>query len=179
AEMLIDVNAYVGHWPFRRRRYNTCAARVERMKRFGVDLALVSNLNGIFYKNPQSANEELFEELKSSREFRDRFVPFAVINPAYAAWRDHFAESTGRMGMRGIRLYPQYHGYPLEHPAWVELVNRARDLDIPVAIALRMVDARPSSWMDLPRSSEWALRDVIPIIRAVPDARFLILNVAN
>ena len=108
--MLIDANAYIGHWPFRQRRHNTCASRLQRMKQFGVDLAVVSNLNGIFYKNPQAANEELFDEINSSREFKERFIPFAVINPLYASWRDHFAWSTERMGMKGIRLYPQYHG---------------------------------------------------------------------
>lgn len=179
AEMLVDANTYIGHWPFRQRWHNTCKGRLERMKRFGVDLALVSNLNGVFYKNPQAANEELFEELKSAKQFQDRFIPFAVINPVYAAWRDHFSESTGRMRMKGIRLYPKYHGYSLADPACVELVKRARDLGLPVAISLRMVDSRPSSWMDLPRSEEWALRDVVPIMRSVPDAKFLILNVAN
>lgn len=176
--MLIDANSYVGHWPFRQRRYNTCATRIERMKRFGVDMALVSNLNGIFYKNPQPANEELFGELKA-RAFKDRFIPIAVINPIYASWRDHFKESTERMGMRGVRIYPQYHGYDLDNPACIELAKRARDRDIPVSISLRMVDARPSSWMDLPRSQEWSLKDVMPIIRSVPDAKYLILNVAN
>ena len=33
--------------------------------------------------------------------------------------------------------------------------------------------------MDLERSGEWALKDVVPIVKAVPDAKFLILNVAN
>lgn len=177
--MLIDVNTYVGHWPFQQRRYNTCATRLERMKRFGVDLAVVSNLNGIFYKNPQAANEELFDEINSDKRFKDRLIPFAVINPIYASWRDHFAESTGRMGMKGIRLYPKYHGYDLTDPACVELVKRARDIDIPVALCLRMVDSRPSSWMDLERKKEWALRDIVPIVKAVPDAKFLILNIAN
>jgi hypothetical protein len=40
-----------------------------------------------------------------------------------------------------------------------------------------MVDSRPSSWLDI--EQEWALKDVVPIIKAVPDARFMILNVAN
>ena len=177
--MLIDANTYVGHWPFRQRRYNTLETRLERMNRFGVDLALVSNLNGIFYKNPQSANEELFDQIKTASQFHDRFIPFGVINPAYASWRDHFSVTTKQMAMKGVRLYPKYHGYELTDPGCVELVKRARDLGIPVAFSLRMVDSRPSSWMDLERKKEWALKDLVPIVRAVPDAKYLILNVAN
>ena len=177
--MLVDINTYIGHWPFRQRRYNTCQERLDRMNRFGVDLAVVSSLNGIFYKNPQSANEELYDTLKSGNAFQDRLIPFAVINPVYASWRDHFETSTGKMGMKGVRLYPRYHGYELVNPSCVELVKRARDRGLPIALSLRMVDSRPSSWMDLGRDKEWALRDVMPIIMAVPDAKYFVLNVAN
>ena len=177
--MLVDINAYIGHWPFRQRIYNTCEERLQRMKRFGVDVSVISNLNGIFYKNPQSANEELHAEMRSSRPFADRFIPFAVINPIYAAWHDHLETSVSQFGMKGVRLYPQYHGYALTDPGCIELVKTARDRGLPVSLCLRMVDSRPSSWMDLERSREWALKDVMPIIREVPDARFFIVNVAN
>ena len=177
--MLVDINAYVGHWPFRQRIYNTCEKRLERMKRFGVDVSVISNMNGIFYKNPQSANEELHREISASTAFRDRFIPFAVINPLYAAWRDHFSTSISALGMRGLRLFPSYHGYTLTNPSCIELVKRARDNGLPVCLSLRMVDSRPSSWMDLDRSKEWALQDVMPIVREVPDAQFFIVNVAN
>lgn len=177
--MLVDINAYTGHWPFRQRVYDTCKERMERMNRFGVDFSVVSNLNGILYKNPQSANEELYDEINSSRAFQDRFIPFAVINPVYAAWRDHFETSTEKMAMKGVRLYPKYHGYSITDPACIELVKRARDRGLPVAVCLRMVDSRPSSWLDLERSEEWALKDVMPLIMEVPDAKYCIVNVAN
>lgn len=177
--MLVDINAYIGHWPFRKHRYNTCETRLERMNRLKVDVAVISNMNGIFYKNPQSANEELYDEIGSRKVYQDRFIPFAVINPIYASWRSHFDISTRKMGMKGIRLYPKYHGYTLTDPACVELVKRARDLNLPVALSLRMVDSRPSSWMDLERITEWALSDVVPIVKAVPDAKYFIVNIAK
>ena len=52
--MLIDINAYVGHWPFMQLKYNTCESLAQRMDRFGVDVSVISNLNGIFYKNTHS-----------------------------------------------------------------------------------------------------------------------------
>jgi uncharacterized protein len=177
--MLIDSNAYIGHWPFRQLKYKTCGDLLQRMDRFGVHLALVSNLNGIFYKNTQSANEELNTQIKSDSNFRDRIIPFAVINPIYGGWRNDFEVCTKEMGMKGIRLYPKYHGYTLTDPACIELVENARDRSLPVAISLRMVDSRPSSWMDLEIKKEWALKDVLPVIRKVPDAKYLLLNIAN
>ena len=81
------------------------------------------------------------------------------------------------MGMKGIRLYPLYHDYAINDPACIELVKRARDFGISVAFTLRMVDSRQRAWNDI--SKEWTLKDVMPVIREVPDAKYLILNVAN
>jgi uncharacterized protein len=175
--MLLDINASVGHWPFKQVKDNSCAALLERMDRFGIAMAAVANLNGIFYKNTQAANEELFAEIRSDTRFEDRFLPFAVLNPLYAGWRKDLDTCCDRFGMRGIRVYPLYHDYELDEPALVELVQRARDRGLPVAFTLRMVDRRQRSWMDIDR--EWSLADVLPVIRAVPDAKYLILNIAN
>lgn len=175
--MLIDSNAYVGHWPFRQLNNNTCKTLLDRMNQFNVDVSLISNLNGIFYKNTQPANEELFNEIRSNRRFADRFIPFAVINPIYAGWEHDLEICSNKMGMKGIRLYPKYHSYELSNPSAIELVKRARDKGMIVALSLRMVDSRLSSWMDL--KNEWALKDIMPIIHKVPDAKYLILNVAN
>jgi hypothetical protein len=149
------------------------------MNHFGVDRAVISNLNGIYYKNTQAANEELHAEINSQRTFRDRFIPFAVINPIYSGWKADLHMSATELGMKGVRLYPQYHGYTLADPSCIELVKKARDLGLPVALSMRMVDSRPSSWMDLEIEKEWKLKDVVPILKEVPDAKYILLNIAN
>jgi len=175
--MLIDINANIGHWPFIRTECKTCGALLERMNHFGVDMSVISNMNGIFYKNSQPANEEMHKELMSDRRFRNRFIPFAVINPSYAGWKDDLEICRSKFGVKGIRLYPQYHDYELSDPSCIELVKTARDYGLTVAFTLRMVDSRCRSWLDLPK--EWGLKDVNPIIKEVPDAKYFILNIAN
>lgn len=182
--MLIDINAYVGHWPFMQLKYNSCEALGERMDKFGVDISVISNLNGIFYKNTQSANLELYEEIRSSKRYRNRLIPFAVINPIYAGWARDMETCVHKLGMKGIRLYPKYHDYGITHPALIALVKKAGAMGIPVAFTYRMVDSRQRSWMDIdyvPLTSkpEWTLKDIFPIIKAVPDAKYMILNIAN
>lgn len=189
--MLLDINAYVGHWPFKQLQFNTCSKLLQRMNKFGVDISVISNLNGIFYKNTQSANEELYEELRSDAGFNDRLIPFAIINPIYAGWRDDFKTSVERMGMKGLRLFPQYHDYEIADPSLIELVKMARDRGLPVAFDIRMVDSRQRSWMDIPKfnpatdfkvdviTKEWSLKNIIPIVKEVPDAKFIIVNLAN
>lgn len=175
--MLIDSNAYIGHWPFRQYEYDNLEALSGRMKEFGTDVSVVSSLNGIFYKNTQNANEELHKAIRSKKAYGDRFIPFAVINPIYGGWRDDFEVCTTVMGMKGIRLFPKYHDYDIINPACIELVKMSRDKGLPVAFSLRMVDRRTSSWMDI--DTEWSLKDIVPIVKAVPDAKYLIVNVAN
>lgn len=175
--MLIDTNAYIGHWPFRKMNYNSCEKLLIRMDKHGVSQSIVSSLNGIFYKNVQSANEELFADIRSNKSFHDRFIPFGVINPVYNGWEDDFDVCINKMGMRGIRIHPKYHRYALDHSSCIALVKKARDKNIPISLDLRMVDSRPSSWLDIEK--EWSLKEVMTIIRAVPDAKYLIVNVAN
>ena len=175
--MLLDINASAGHWPFQHYNFSTCGSLLARMNKYGVNISVISNLNGIFYKNTQPANEELFAEINSDKSFQGRFIPFAVINPIYAGWKDDLDICASKFGMKGIRIYPLYHDYDLSDPSCVELVKRARDKNLIVALPLRMVDSRPRHWMDIQK--EWALKDIMPIIKEVPDAKYMILNVAN
>jgi hypothetical protein len=154
-------------------------------------MSVISNINGIFYKNTQSANEELYNEIRSDKSFKDRFIPLAVINPIYAGWRDDLELSIREMGMKGIRLYPQYHDYEVTDPSLVELVKLARDYRVPVVFDIRMVDSRQRSWLDIPVFDynakikkdiifkEWSLQNIIPLIKEVPDAKYIIVNLAN
>ncbi len=175
--MLIDISANVGHWPFRYTGLNTCNELLDKMNQYGIDVSVVSNINGIFYKDTQAANEELNRELHSQRRFRDRFLPFAVLNPIYAGWKRDLEICKVKMGFKGIRLYPQYHDYGITDPACIELVKTARDKGLIIALTIRMVDSRPRSWLDI--SKEWVLSDFLPLIRIVPDAKYFILNVSG
>jgi predicted TIM-barrel fold metal-dependent hydrolase len=175
--MLIDVNAYVGHWPFKRLADNNCDGLLKKMNLYGVDLSVVTNLNGIFYKNTQSANEELVAEIRSKKIFGNRFLPFAIINPVYGGWKYDFLTCVKQFGMKGVRVFPNYHDYAIDEPALIELVKMARDHDVAIALTMRMVDSRQRSWMDLP--VEWGLKDYLPLLKTVPDARYLLLNLST
>lgn len=181
--MWIDINAYTGHWPYKQLYKNTLSGLLERMDRFGVDKACVANLSALHFKNTQSANESLQVELKSLRQVNRRFIPFAVINPNYPAWQNDL-EKCLKLGFRGIRLYPQYHDYLPENENCVKLVEQCKKEGLVVALTVRMVDSRQRSWLDIPHVAgtevgEWNLRNFMPLIRAVPDARYFILNMAN
>src|SRR5690606_27251603 len=134
--MLLDINAFVGHWPFKQLKYNTCRSLLQRMDQFGVDASVVCNLSGVFYKNTQSANQELFREINADRRFSERLVPFAIINPIYPGWKNDLSKCI-KMGIKGVRLFPEYHDYDLLEPSCIELVKMARDRGLILAFTIR------------------------------------------
>ena len=142
--MLIDMNAHLGHWPFRRLRHNTAPELVALMDEKGIDLACVSSADAIFYKNSQAGNEELAEQIEPHR---DRLIPFAVINPTYADWEYDLRVCAEQFGARGLRLYPNYHNYTLGDRCCHDLVRAATELGLIVSMPIRQIDQRQRHWL--------------------------------
>ena len=141
--MIIDVNAYLGHWPFRKLNYNTADSLCELMARNGVTRAWVAMFEGIFYKDVQTANRDLADGAKG---FEDRLKPVAVINPSFPGWRDDLTECVGELGMTAVRLHPNYHNYTLVDDCFAELMDEASARKLVVQIAARASDERMHHW---------------------------------
>lgn len=169
--MIVDVNAYLGHFAFRRLRHNTAASLLALMDSKRIDKAVVSSAGAITYRNAQAGNEEVAEEVRGHRE---RLIPFAVINPFYAGWRDDLKICHEEYGMKGLRLYPKWHNYQLSSPCLRELVDAATERDMVISIPIRVEDNRQRSWLlnipDVP------LKEIIEMVKAHTKARFILLN---
>jgi len=172
--MLIDINAYIGNWPYRGLRGNNLGDMLKRMDKFGVDKTIVASIHGLFYVDVQQANEELHAAMRSNTAFKDRFIPFATINPALPWWKQSLEVCDKQFGMKGIRLYPLYHHYKITDDICVELVKAARDRNMPVSIPLRMIDLRERSWLDLNEALSY--NDIASLVSKVPDANYMVLD---
>jgi predicted TIM-barrel fold metal-dependent hydrolase len=169
--MLIDVNAYLGHFAFRQLRHNTPDGLLRLMDAKGIDRAVVSSASAITYRNTQSGNEELAEAIKPHA---DRLIGLAVINPFYAGWQDDLKTCHEAFGMKGLRLYPKWHNYKLTDACCSELVDAATERGLIISIALRVEDYRQRSWLvDVP---DLTAAEIVPLVRAKPKARFLLVN---
>jgi hypothetical protein len=169
--MIIDGNAYLGPFAFRRLRHNTATSLLKLMDAKRVDEAVVSSAAAITYRNPQAGNEELAAEVQPCR---DRLIPLAVINPFYAGWRDDLKICHEEMGMKGLRLYPRWHNYRLSDRCGLDLVAEATRRGMVVSIPIRVEDHRQRSWLvDVP---DVPLGEIADLVAACPDARFVLLN---
>lgn len=169
--MIIDVNAYLGHFAFRRLRHNTAVSLLSLMDSKRIDKAVVSSASAITYRNAQAGNEELAAEI---RGYRDRLIPFAVINPFYAGWRDDLKICHEEFAMVGLRLYPKWHNYQLSSPCCRDLVHAATERGMVISIPIRVEDNRQRSWLlNVP---DVALEEIVELVKANPKARFILLN---
>lgn len=136
--MILDANANLGNWPFRRMIYNDPEGLLERLGRVEIDRAWVVSLEAVMYKDVHAANAPLAEMVADY----PALMPIATINPEFPAWQGDLAECVQELGFRGVRAYPNYHGYALDDPIADDLLALADDLDIFVQVAVRMTDER-------------------------------------
>ena len=169
--MIIDTNAYLGYFAFRQLRHNTADELLRLMDEKGIDKAIVSSASAITYRNTQPANEELAAVVKTHR---DRLIPFAVVNPFYAGWRDDLKICCEQFGIRGLRLYPKWHNYALSDQCCLDLIHEATERSLILSIPIRVEDYRQRSWLvDVP---DIPLGEIVELVRACPEARFALLN---
>lgn len=158
--MFVDINAYVGHWPFRNLRNNSLEGLDELARDCGITHMVVANLNGLFYKDANVANLELKEQL-DSYSGETKFIPMAIVNPTYPGWEKD-AEDMINNGFCGFELAPLYHGYSLApemlydeyypiHRAG-KVMELAQKLNVPVRVCASFENFRGRSDWDTPKN---------------------------
>jgi predicted TIM-barrel fold metal-dependent hydrolase len=169
--MLLDANAWLGHYPFRQVPHNTPDGLLGLMDKHQIERAVVSSLHAVFYRDPQGGNEELARWVAPHR---DRLIPCATLNPTYAGWERDLRQCGEEWEFRGLRLFPAYHNYRLAGTECRDLVQAATERGLHVAIPLRLEDRRGRHWLDT--TAEVSLADVADLARACPEAEILVLE---
>ena len=136
---MIDANAYVGNWPFRQLRYTTPAALLGKMDALGIEKAVVSSLENVFYKDLLAGNRDLHALV---RAHADRFLPAFTINPTFPGWEEDLEICVQEFGMRVMRLHPNYHQYALDAAEGTAVLQAARAHNFIVIVTTGIEDTR-------------------------------------
>lgn len=164
---MIDVNAYTGNWPFRPLPGSDPGELLEIFNAEGIKQAFVSPIEGIFYDEPQLANEKLCGVL---RDF-PALIPVAVLNPELLNWRRNMNVCCEEYHVRALKLHPNYHNYDLGRDNAGVLLEAAGEKGIPVIIQLRVQDMRAQKpWGIVPDVN---IADAINAARSHPNTRFV------
>lgn len=169
--MFFDVNAWLGHFPFRSLRDNTASELLARMDREGIDFAAVASIDAMFHRNVQPANERLAQWVEP---YRDRLFPMAVINPTYAGWERDLQQCHEELGMIGVRLAPMYHGYRVDGIEARRALGACRERGLPVSIPQRIEDSRQSHPID--PGIEIPIEPMAQLFAAEPQATLIVTN---
>lgn len=173
--MIIDVNACIGHYPFRQLRHTTAAGLLAHMDRNGIDRAVVSSLHAVFYRDAHRGNEELFAA--TARLGGGRLVPVATINPKYAGWERDFDEAVRAWRTPAIALVPEYHGYALDDEHGRAALAKIAEAGVPVLLMQRFEDRRQRHAWD--RAEDLRADAVLAAARTHPKLKFLLVNWAG
>lgn len=169
--MIIDVNAYLGHYPFMQLRHNTAEKMIAFMDRNGVDLAVVSSLHSVFYRDVHRGNEELNEEIKN---YHARFLPIATVNPKYVGWQRDLEEAVEKWEMKAVTLVPEHHGYSLIDEHGRAALKKIAAYGLPVVLTQRFEDRRQRHEWDRAEDLDFAV--VSEVARTHPDLKVLFVN---
>ena len=166
---MIDANAYVGNWPFRKLRYTTHIALLEKMDALGIEKAVVSPLENVFYKDQLAGNRQLHAEVD---HHADRLLPAYTINPKFPGWEEDLALCVEQFGMRVMRLHPNYHQYDLDSAEGTAVLEAARKHGFVVIVATGIEDTRHHH--PLVKVPDVPGAQVVAAVKAFPDVRFLV-----
>ena len=154
--MILDINAFIGEWPFGELPHRTADGLLSLMDRPGIDRAAVASLHGLFYKRCDAANRRLWNEIQGHT---DRLIPVGIVNPAFPQWERDLRQCRDEFGARAVRLFPTYHGYTVDSPECSDAIDAAAELGLPVILSVGFEDARVHHWItQIPAVDMAALR---------------------
>jgi len=167
--VIIDVNAFLGHYPFRRIDGGSPAVLLDAMRRTGVDQAWVSNAAAIFWRNPTDGNRILYQAAASHQALR----PVPAIHPGLAGWESLLDEAVDQ-GAPCVRADPTFYGLNPVGPEMVDLLGAAGGRGLPISMAVRLEDGRQRHPNDA--SGELDAASIRTLIRSHPTVRLIITH---
>lgn len=169
---MIDVNVHVSRWPFRRLPLDETPLLVRKLRAMGVTQAWACSFDAILHRDVAAVNARLTETCK--RDGDGLLVPFGAVNLTLPDWEDDLRRCRDEHRMPGVRLYPNYHGYTLESPAFARLIELATANGLLVQIAVSMEDERTQH--PLVRVAPVELKPLPDVMEKSPKARVMLLN---
>jgi uncharacterized protein len=172
---IIDTNVHVGDWPFRKLKYARAAALVAKLRKHRIAQAWAGTFEAVLHKQLDAANRRLAEECQANGS--GMLVPIGSVNPAWPDWQEDLRRCHEQYRMSGVRLYPAYHGYQLDHPAFGRLLGEAAKRGLLVQVVLRLEDERVQHVaIDIPPVN---VAPLVELLKKMPQAKVQLINSAG
>lgn len=194
---LIDVNITLGQWPTRRVPCDEFKVIAAKLREHNVTEAWAGSYDGIFHQDLGAVNDRLVAACSEAARESSRLStgtlgatktplatspalqlrPFGSINPLNSNWRAELNRCADTLRMPGIRLHPNYHGYPLDHPDFAAALTLAAERKSIVQVVVIMEDSRMMH--PLMRVPPVDIGPLANIVAKIPDLKLVLLNATS
>ncbi len=165
----VDVNTFLGAYPFHDIGEWTAEILVQEMERLGITESWISSLPAIFSPDPAAGNGDLY--LAASAESRLRPVP--TVHPGMDSWQEIVRDAATRQ-VPCIRCDPTFRDLGGNGPEMKALLAFATGQRLPLMMAVRLEDIRQRHPDDV--AAELTPAMVRALIRSHADARLIITH---
>jgi len=141
---IIDCNVHLFDWPFRKLKYARTEALAAKLRKHRITKAWAGNFEAVLHTQFDAANRRLAEECRSKGD--GMFVPIGSVDPGGPDWEEDLRRCHEQYKMPGVRLYPAYHGYSLDQPAFVVPTSSVLNGRSPIRRATASPEGRPTPW---------------------------------
>ena len=141
---MIDVNAWIGGYPFRHLPHPEPEVLARVLAREGARGAWVGYLPSAFHRDPAPGNALLYEALAPHETLR----PAPSIRPDWPRWERELRDAAER-GAPAVRAYPVQWGMGPGDPALARLADACAEAGLAVLLTVRFEDLRQRHPLDV------------------------------
>jgi predicted TIM-barrel fold metal-dependent hydrolase len=137
---IVDTNVNLFDWPFRTLKYRDTKALVAKLKKHRIIEAWAGSFEALLSKDMDGVNTRLAAECHEQGP--GFLVPFGSVNLAWPDWEEDVRRCHEVHKMPGLRIYPGYQPFDLDHPALESLVKMTSERGLVLQVVFGMEDPR-------------------------------------
>src|SRR5437899_1191156 len=137
---IIDTNVNLFDSPFRALKYRDTKALVAKLKKHRVIEAWAGSFEALLSKDMSGVNTRLTDECRTHGP--GFLIPFGSVNVAWPDWEDDVRRCHEVHHMPGLRIYPGYQPFDLDHPGMESLVKMSAERGLILQVVFGMEDPR-------------------------------------
>ncbi len=165
----IDVNAFLGSYPFRDLGEWNPGILLQEMERLGITESWISWLPAVFWRDPAAGNTHLYRACRDEPRLR----PVPAVHPGMPGWQEVVRDAVA-LHAPCLRCDPMFYGLSADGTETTALLASSAEHGLPVMMAVRLEDIRQRHPND--SSSELSPAMVRTMIRRHPQARLIITH---
>jgi uncharacterized protein len=172
---IIDTNINLFDWPFRALKFRDTQRLVAKLKKHRVMQAWAGSFESLLAKDMEGVNVRLAAECR--KHGRGFLLPFGSVNLAWPDWEEDLRRCHEVHKMPGIRIYPGYQPFDLDHPGMELLLEMTAQRGLILQVVFGMEDPRVHH--PIINVGPVRLRLLVNALNAVPNAKVQLVHFAG